>query len=653
MGESNVCEEYIMKEKLIGFQILGTAIGCGAGFALAGSIGMLGGAVCAIVIAGAAAFLLVPQVLRGEEASPVPSSAPPVSVPPEAPSRKPSEAANLDFLSIAEEMAFASQQLIWGIDQYRTVIAQVETLAQNIGAQSETNASSVEEASAGVEEIAASASRVSDVAQSSLAECENSTKIAADYQNVIRQVSESIQDVTRTAQQNVEEIESLNEASETIASFVGKIRAIAAQTNLLALNASIEAARAGEHGRGFAVVAGEVGKLATESDETTREIEDIVKNITSKTAAVTAGMRSGSESLTAVEQQARTSAGSMKALTDNMTHIEGIVGELCSMSESQRKTTEQMAKAVESVGQTTVTIAGNTQEASASIHSQRKSLDEIHDYAQSLLGVADRIQKAAMAFKQPDELVFAVNPFTAPERIRATYVPILKDVAARAGKRARTIIVADYDALGRALADGLADVGWFSPFAYVSASARSRLQPIVTPEVHHQTSYTGYIVTRKGSGLSTIEDLAGKRFGFVDEKSASGYVYPKAALIEAGKDPEHFCGSTVFLGSHNNVIRAVEDGTVDGGATYSTAFDAAHAGEKLQVIFETAPIPTDVIAAAATLDPALVAALRKEFEATKDGTAACAAAMREAEINGFAETDDKAYDVVRKAASIQ
>lgn len=106
-----------MKEKLIGFQILGTAIGCGAGFALAGSIGMLGGAVCAIVIAGAAAFLLVPQVLRGEEASPVPSSAPPVSVPPEAPSRKPSEAANLDFLSIAEEMAFASQQLIWGIDQ--------------------------------------------------------------------------------------------------------------------------------------------------------------------------------------------------------------------------------------------------------------------------------------------------------------------------------------------------------------------------------------------------------------------------------------------------------------------------------------------------------------------------------------------------------
>lgn len=653
MGESNVCEEYIMKEKLIGFQILGTAIGCGAGFALAGSIGMLGGAVCAIVIAGAAAFLLVPQVLRGEEASPVPSSAPPVSVPPEAPSRKPSEAANLDFLSIAEEMAFASQQLIWGIDQYRSVIAQVETLAQSISAQSETNASSIEEASAGVQEIASSAGKVLDVARSSLVECEKSTKIATDYQSVIRNVSESIQGVTQSAQQSVDAIEQLGQASEKIASFVGKIRSIAEQTNLLALNASIEAARAGEHGRGFAVVAGEVGKLANESSETTQEIESIVKDITTKTEAVTTGMRTSSESLTSVDAQAQASAESLQGLTDSMTHIESIVSELSHMSERQQQTTAQMAQAVESVGQTTVTIAGNTQEASDSIHSQRKNLEEIHTYAESILDIADRIQKAAMTFKQPDELVFAVNPFTAPERIRATYVPILKDVAARAGKRARTIIVADYDALGKALAEGLADVGWFSPFAYVAASERSRIQPIVTPSVHHQTSYTGYIVTRKGSGLDTVDDLAGKRFGFVDEKSASGYVYPKAALVAAGKDPETFFGSTVFLGSHNNVIGAVEDGTVDGGATYSTAYDAAHADEKLQVIFRTDPIPTDVIAAAATIDKTIVTALREAFEATKDTNATCAAAMREAGIDSFVETNDKAYDVVRKAASVR
>lgn len=642
-----------MKEKLIGSQILGAAVGCAIGFALAGSIGNVLSAVLAIVIAGALACVLVPQALKGSETLPAREPAPQTSASPKQGERTHVQATEFDFLGIAEEMAFASQQLLWGIGQYRTVIAQVEELARSISTQSETNASSVEEASAGVEEIAASASKVSDVAQSSLQECENSTKIATDYQNVIRNVSESIQDVTRTAQQSVEEIEKLNEASEKIASFVGKIRAIAAQTNLLALNASIEAARAGEHGRGFAVVAGEVGKLATESDETTREIEEIVRDITSKTEAVTTGMRTSSENLLGVEQQAHASAGSMKDLTDNMTNIEAIVGELCNMSDRQRETTDQMAKAVESVGQTTVTIAGNTQEASASIRSQRKNLDEIHTYAQSLLGIADRVQRAAMAFKQPDELVFAVNPFTSPERIRETYVPILQDVAKRAGKRARTIIVADYDALGRALAEGLADVGWFSPFAYVAARERSRIQPIVTPSVHHQTSYTGYIVTRRGSGLDTIDDLSGKRFGFVDEKSASGYVYPKAALVAEGKVPDTFFGSTVFLGSHNNVIQAVEDGTVDGGATYSTAYDAAHAGDQLQIIFQTDPIPTDVIAAAAAVDKNVVAALRAAFEATTETASTCAAAMQEAGIDSFVETSDKAYDVVRKAAAVK
>ena len=110
------------------------------------------------------------------------------------------ERPDVDFLSIAEEMAFASQQLIWGIDQYQAVIAQVEKLAEGISEESETNASNLEEASAGVEEIAASASKVSDVATSSLAECQSSTKTAQDCQKVIAGVSSDIQGVAGAVQ---------------------------------------------------------------------------------------------------------------------------------------------------------------------------------------------------------------------------------------------------------------------------------------------------------------------------------------------------------------------------------------------------------------------------------------------------------------------
>lgn len=643
-----------MKEKIIGCAALAAAIGGGVGAAAAGGLGVLGGALIAAVLAGVIAAIAAAAAGQGaaqeaQETAEAPLPAPAAPVAPAARAEKP----DVDFLGIAEEMAFASQQLIWGIDQYQAVIAQVEKLAEGISGESETNASNLEEASAGVEEIAASASKVSDVATSSLAECKSSTKIAGNCQKVITNVSQDIQTVAVSVQQGVEEIDALNEASEKIQAFVGKIRGIAAQTNLLALNASIEAARAGEHGRGFAVVAGEVGKLANESDETTQEIEEIVKEITTKTSAVTERMRAGSSQLVTVEGQAKDSAEEMKSLAQNVTHLEGIVDELTRMSDGQRETTDQMARVVESVGQATVSIAGNTQEVTKSIQGQRKNLDEIHTYARSILHVADEVQRAAMQFKQPDEIVFAVNPFTAPEIIKKTYVPILQDVAARAGKKARTIIVADYETLGEALRNGLADVGWFSPFAYVSASEKAKLQPLVTPEVNHQTSYTGYIVTKKGSGLSSLDDLAGKRFGFVDEKSASGYVYPKAALVEEGKDPARFFGSTVFLGSHNNVIQAVEDGAVDGGATYSTAFMQAHADDRLDIIFRTPPIPTDVIAAAPSVPADVVRRLREEFERTKDTGAACADAMRAAKITGFVETKDAAYDVVRKAAAVQ
>ncbi len=447
-----------MKEKIIGCSAAGSAIGAGIGAALSGSIGVPGSVFGAAVIAGAFAAAAAAACRgRREETLPAPPHAAeaPVKADRQALPAARMQRADVDFLSIAEEMAFASQQLIWGIDQYRAVIAQVEKLAAGISEESETNASNLEEASAGVEEIAASASKISDVATSSLAECKSSTEIAGRCQQVIAQASQDIQTVAGSVQQGVEEIDELNAASEKIQAFVGKIRGIAAQTNLLALNASIEAARAGEHGRGFAVVAGEVGKLANESDETTQEIEEIVREITTKTATVTERMRAGSEQLGAVEGQAQDSAAAMQGLSRNVSHLEQIVDELTQMSDSQRETTDQMARVVEHVGQATVSIAGNTQEATSSIQGQRRNLEEIHGYAKSLLHVADEVQRAAMQFKQPDEIVFAVNPFTAPETIKKTYVPILKDVAARAGKKARTIIVADYEALGEAHAHGL------------------------------------------------------------------------------------------------------------------------------------------------------------------------------------------------------
>lgn len=82
----------------------------------------------------------------------------------------------------------------------------------------------------------------------------------------------------------VENIEGVAKKSEEINNIITRIQAIAEQTNLLALNAAIESARAGEQGRGFAVVADEVRKLAKDSAESSKNIFDLVKDMTSITS---------------------------------------------------------------------------------------------------------------------------------------------------------------------------------------------------------------------------------------------------------------------------------------------------------------------------------------------------------------------------------
>lgn len=81
-----------------------------------------------------------------------------------------------------------------------------------------------------------------------------------------------------SAKTGCEAVNETIEAMKKIAAKISVIEDIAYQTNLLSLNASIEAARAGAHGAGFQVVASEVRKLATRSQTTATEINELTAN---------------------------------------------------------------------------------------------------------------------------------------------------------------------------------------------------------------------------------------------------------------------------------------------------------------------------------------------------------------------------------------
>ncbi|OEF99843.1 hypothetical protein BHF71_01320 [Vulcanibacillus modesticaldus] len=111
-------------------------------------------------------------------------------------------------------------------------------------------------------------------------------KMLNQSMDAVHELIEGLKLITRTNQESLSNVKSLEENADEIGTITEVVRDIAEQTNLLALNASIEAARAGEHGKGFAVVATEVRNLADQSSKAVQNISDLIGQMQQEVARV-------------------------------------------------------------------------------------------------------------------------------------------------------------------------------------------------------------------------------------------------------------------------------------------------------------------------------------------------------------------------------
>ncbi len=201
----------------------------------------------------------------------------------------------------------------------------------------------------------------------------------------------------------------------------------------------------------------------------------------------------------------------------------------------------------------------------------------------SFVSAQDATQEATMEAVDrtgwPETFIIGVYPGENVEKALAAQEPLRAYLESKLGVRTVVITGTSYNAVIEAMRAGRADAFEVGPFSYVLAHDVADAEPLAvgnyttTPNLEIVPGYYSVMFTKKGSGIKSIEDLAGKTFAFTDPASTSGYLVPATDILTAmkfdSKDQiEGYFGQATFAGNHPAAVLAVNNGTIDAGATF-------------------------------------------------------------------------------------
>ncbi|MEM9293758.1 MAG: phosphate/phosphite/phosphonate ABC transporter substrate-binding protein [Acidobacteriota bacterium] len=240
------------------------------------------------------------------------------------------------------------------------------------------------------------------------------------------------------------------------------------------------------------------------------------------------------------------------------------------------------------------------------------------------------------------------------------------------GVPVRSFVPQDYTGLVEAMGSGQAHIGLIPPFAAMLGKERFDFETVlVSVRKESITYYSQWMTTdtslcpeppvRDEYGILTCEApisvIEGKRVGFTDPASTSGYLFPALQLVDAGIDPDRDI-QPIFLGGHDAAVIGVYNGDVEisvayDGAQLTVAPEIPEVVDEVIVIHRSEPIPNDGVTLASNLPQDLRDAITQAFLDFSAGEADKPQEERVLwqiyEIDGFEPYPPGFYDTVERA----
>lgn len=256
---------------------------------------------------------------------------------------------------------------------------------------------------------------------------------------------------------------------------------------------------------------------------------------------------------------------------------------------------------------------------------------------------------------EENPLIWALVPSGETDTVLAAFTDVTDIIYDETGLVIEPFVATEYAGVIEALSSDPpnAHMASLATFAYLVAAERGVAEAELVSLRFGSPSYSGQIFVRSDSGITSIDQLAGKTFCRPDPLSTSGWIIPSISLQAAGVNPDTDLAEVVDAGSHDASVVGVYNGDCDAGSSYvdarsSQEEDYPDIMDVLEVIEISPPIPNDGV----QYHPSVSRELRDEINAvlttmheTEEGASALYAAY---EWDQLAEYGDDFYDPFRQ-----
>ncbi|WP_412498120.1 methyl-accepting chemotaxis protein [Shewanella indica] len=263
-----------------------------------------------------------------------------------------------------------SNQLAAAAEQTSTVTSQT-----TIGIQEQK--SQVDQVATATTELSSSAQQVSHSADHALSQIKQADEEAQNMRIIAEENRRTIEALADEVAKAGQVINKVHSDSDAIGSILDVIRGIAEQTNLLALNAAIEAARAGEQGRGFAVVADEVRNLASRTQESTQEIQQMIQVLQTGTQEAVAVMEQGRAQANSCVAKTEQANQALEAISESVHQAFDAGTQIANAAQEQNLVSQQVSEKLEHIALISEETASGADQTAQSSHQVAQLAEEL------------------------------------------------------------------------------------------------------------------------------------------------------------------------------------------------------------------------------------------------------------------------------------